>query len=111
MEQLPLRYKAVLKSDDSGEVTSLIAYEVLPDRPLHAVMWSARRKEWIYAPAVAAQILFDDMRSDQTRAVDRGTAEQLASETLQTTLPSEIRLRQMNEEGSLKGWRFGPPLE
>ncbi len=111
MDQPKLHYKAVLKSDESGQVTSLIAYQVTVDRPLQAVMWSANRKEWIYAPAVAAQILFDDMKADQTRAVDRVTAERLASEALSTVLPSEATLREMYEEGTRNGWRFGPPLE
>ena len=103
MEQPRLHYKAVLRSDESSQVTSLIAYRVTPDRPLPAVMWSARRKEWIYAPAVAAQLLFDHMRIDQTRTVDRATAEQLTSEALRTTLPSEPTLREMCEEGERKG--------
>ena len=109
MEPPKLHYKAVLRSDESSQVTSLIAYRVTPDRPLQAVMWSARRKEWIYAPAVAALLLFDDMKIDQTRTVDRAMAEQLASEALRTTLPSESTLREMCEEGAQKGWRFGPP--
>jgi hypothetical protein len=111
MKQQKLYYKALLRSDDSEEVTSLIAYRVTLDRPLQAVLWSIRRREWIYAPAVAAQFLFDDMRIDQTRQVSRTTAEQLASDVLQTTLPSEETLQEMNEEGARKGWRFGPPLE
>ena len=111
VKQPKLYYKAVLKSDESDQVTSLIAYQVTSDRPLQAVMWSARRKEWIYAPAVAAQLLFDDMKIDQTRQVDRATAEQVASETLRTTLPSESSLRELYEDGAEKRWRFGPPLE
>lgn len=110
VDQPKLHYKAVLESDESDRVTSLIAYQVASDQPLRAVMWSARRQEWIYAPAIAAGILFDDMRIDQTRTVDRGTAETLASDGLGTTLPDERTLREMYREGADRGLRFGPPL-
>ena len=111
VDQPKLHYKAVLESDESDRVTSLIAYQVASDQPLRAVMWSARRQQWIYAPAIAAAFLFDDMRIDQTRTVDRSTAETLASDALRTSLPDETTLREMYQEGVANGWRFGPPLE
>ncbi len=104
-------YQAILKSDMSGAVTSLIAYEVQNYHSLRAVMWSVPRKAWIYAPAVAATFLFDPNYQERTRQLDREEAERLARETLPLELPTEQALLQMLDEGQRMGWDFGPPRE
>jgi hypothetical protein len=103
-------YQALLESKGSRKVTSLIAYSAPAQGPLQAVMWHAGRKEWIYAPAIAAGLLFDDSYLDETVTVDRTTAEALATEYLPTSLPSVDTLRQMIAEGERMGWDYGPPL-
>jgi hypothetical protein len=102
-------YQAVLKSDMSGAVTSLIAYQVILDNPFQAVIWSVPRKAWIYAPGLAVPMLYDDKYQDRRKQIDRTTAEQIARETLQTELPSEETLQLMVEEGERMGWTYGPP--
>jgi hypothetical protein len=104
-------YQAVLKSDRSGRVSSLIAYQAPAQGPLQAVMWHAGRKEWIYAPAIAAGLLFDDTYTDQTMPVDRTTAEALANEHLPSRLPTVETLQEMINEGTRMGWDYGPPRE
>nr|BFE66984.1 hypothetical protein GCM10020092_002850 [Actinoplanes digitatis] len=102
-------YQAVLKSDQSGAITSLIAYQARLDEPFQAVIWSAPRKAWIYAPALAVPMLYDDKYQDRTQVIDRAAAERIARETLGTELPNEATLRKMCEEGEQMGWQFGPP--
>ena len=102
-------YQAILKSDESGTITSLIAYQVLLDNPFQAVIWSVPRKAWIYAPALAVPMLYDDKYQDRRKQIDRTTAEQIARETLRTDLPSEQTLQAMIEEGERMGWTYGPP--
>lgn len=104
-------YQAVLKSDQSGTITSLIAYQVGLDEPFQAVIWSAPRRAWIYAPALAVPMLYDDKYQDRTQVIDRATAEGIARENLGTELPTEARLMRMCEEGEQMGWEFGPPRE
>lgn len=103
-------YQAFLESKDSSRVTSLIAYRAPARGPSEAVMWHAGRKEWIYAPAIAAGLLFDDTYSDETISVDRMTAEAMATQYLRSSLPSIETLREMIAEGSRMGWDYGPPL-
>jgi len=102
-------YQAVLKSDQSGAITSLIAYQVEVNKPFQAVIWSAPRKAWIYAPALAVPMLYDDKYQDRTQVIDRETGERIAREALGTQLPSEATLQKMCEEGEQMGWQFGPP--
>ena len=102
-------YRAVLKSDMSGQVTSLIAHQVTAQGPLRAVIWSVPRKAWIFASAPAARFLYDERYFDRTKPVDRPTAEQIAREALQTELPTEETLRTMTDEGIQMGWENGPP--
>ena len=104
-------YQAILKSDMSGAVTSLIAYEVQNQSAIRAVMWSVPRKAWIYAPAIAATFLFDPDYQERIRPLDRAEAEHVARETLQSVLPTEQTLLQMLDEGQKMGWDFGPPRE
>jgi hypothetical protein len=104
-------YQAILKSDMSGTVTSLIAYEVQNYRALRAVMWSVPRKAWIYAPAMAATFLFDPDYQERLRPLDRAEAEHVARETLRSVLPTEQTLLEMLDEGQKMGWDFGPPRE
>ena len=104
-------YRAVLKSDMSGEITSLIAHQVSSNSPLRAVIWSVPRKAWISAPAPAARFLYDEQYFDRTRKVDRPTAEQIARDLLHTELPSEQTLRAMIDEGDRMGWDYGPPRQ
>ena len=104
-------YNELLKSDGSGEVSSLLAFQSPTEQPLRAVMWSGRRKAWIYAPAIVAMYLFDDEYLERTRKVDRPRAELVAHEILKTQLPTEETLRQMCEEGERMGWSVGPPRD
>jgi hypothetical protein len=111
MTDLEFGYKAVLKSDESSQVTTLIAYRATLDMPMQAVMWSVPEQTWIYAPAIASAFLFDDKYLDRTRNVDRATAKQIAAEMLGTELPSETTLQELIDEGRRMGWEFGPPRE
>jgi hypothetical protein len=104
-------YNQLLMSDQSGRVASVFAYQSPPGQGLRAVMWSGRRKAWIYAPAIVAQYLFDDDFQDRTQEIDRPTAEQISREVLSTELPSETTLTEMCEEGERMGWRVGPPRQ
>jgi hypothetical protein len=104
-------YRAILKSDMSGSVTSLIAYEVQSAKTLRAVMWSVPRKAWIYAPHQAGTFLRDPNYQDRTRPVDRTEAETIAQQALESTLPTEPTLLAMYDEGERMGWDFGPPHE
>ncbi|BCJ53283.1 hypothetical protein Asp14428_47580 [Actinoplanes sp. NBRC 14428] len=109
MTDKPFDYQAVLKADMSGTITSLIAYQVLPDSPLQAVIWSVPRKDWIYAPALAVPILYDHKYQGRTRVIDRLVAEEIAREVLRVELPSETALLEMCQEGERMGWEYGPP--
>ena len=102
-------YKAVLGSDGSAQVVSLIASQAPPDRPLRAVVWSARREGWIFAPAPAARMLYDDRNFDRTQDIDRTEAEKIALTVFRTPLPDEDTLERMCDEGAAAGWRYGPP--
>jgi hypothetical protein len=104
-------YQAILKSDMSGDTTSLIAYQVIQDNPFQAVIWSVPRGAWIYAPGLAVAMLYDDKYQDRRKQIDRITAEQIAQEALQTELPSEETLQTMIEEGERMGWTYGPPRQ
>jgi hypothetical protein len=104
-------YQAIMKSDMSGVVTSLIACEVQNHQALRAVMWSVPRKAWIYAPAIAATFLFDPDHQERIRPLDRAEAEHVAREILQSVLPTEQTLLEMLDEGQKMGWDFGPPRE
>lgn len=76
---------------------------------MQAVMSHAGRKEWIYAPGIAAGLLFDDSYMDETVLIDRTTAEAMAAEYLPSCLPSVDTLREMIAEGTKMGWDYGPP--
>lgn len=43
-------YQAILTSDMSGTVSSLIAYQVTQDDPMRAVVRGLPRTSWVYAP-------------------------------------------------------------
>ena len=102
-------YLAVLKSDMSGETTSIIAHQTADDGPLQAVLWSVSRRRWIYAPALAVRFLYDDQYRDRSKRVSRQEAESIAEHNLGVLLPSESQFRELCEEGSRLGWDFGPP--
>ncbi|MBL7261429.1 hypothetical protein [Paractinoplanes lichenicola] len=95
-----------LRSDD-GATTSIIAYQERAGAPFRAVIWSVPRQQWIFAPAIAAEALYDD--DPQTDAVDRAEAERIATEVLRHDLPSEGALLALCEEGERNGWSYGPP--
>jgi hypothetical protein len=101
-------YKVILKSEDRSTITSLVAYQP-GDRSLRAVIWSVPRRQWIYAPNIAASILYDDQEQDRGRPVDRQTAEQISRDVLHTELPSESALTDLSDEGERNGWGYGPP--
>lgn len=109
MIKAELGYRTILKSNMSGMVTSLIAYEVRSTAPLRAVMWSAPRKAWIYAPQQAGTFLRDPNYRERIRQVNRAEAERIAQESLLSPLPTEQTLLRMLEEGQRMGWDFGPP--
>jgi hypothetical protein len=97
------------REKETAAVTSLIAYQTPAQGPLEAVMWHAGRQEWIYAPAIAAGLLFDDAYRDEMTLVDRQTAETLAVQYLHSSLPSPETLQQMCVEGARMGWDYGRP--
>ena len=99
----------VVLSDDETTAVSLIAYKEQPTDKLRAVIWNVRRRRWIYAPAIAAQILYDDLDATSSRSVDCVAAERAAKEYLSTALPSEQELIALCVEGEQRGWRYGPP--
>ena len=70
-------YTALLAADESGRVTSLLAHQTIDEGRLRAVMWSGRRKAWIYAPGIVANYLYDEDFLDRTKEIDRPTAERL----------------------------------
>lgn len=104
-------YKALLTSDETGDVTSVLAYYVPLEQGLQAVMWSGRRRTWIYAPGIVTAYLFDDDYQDRTRSIDRAEAEHLARDIAATELPGEPTLLDMCAEGDRMGWTLGPPRE
>jgi len=91
------------------EISSLIVTWVESEAPLKAVIWHASRKEWMYAPAIAAARLFDDQNLDSHDPVDRPTAERIVREHLGADLPTETDLHRMIEEGHRTGHVWGPP--
>jgi hypothetical protein len=101
-------YKAVLHSDGSGRVTTVLAYQPLKDGRLRAVKWSVPRQAWEYAPAIVSPYLYDPEYQEYAEPIDRPTAERLSHE-LQSELPDEQVLTEMFDEGQRMGWNFGPP--
>lgn len=100
-------YDVVMAED--GTATSIIAYQERVGEPFRAVLWSVPRQQWIFAPAIAADVLYDDDDPRRTEAVDRTAAERIAVDTLHRQLPSEPNLIALCEEGERMGWRYGPP--
>jgi hypothetical protein len=101
-------YKTITKSDETIDVGSIMAYRFSEKRTLQAVLWHARRKMWMFAPAIGIGYLNDFEYMDRTRQVDRSTAEREAH-NLGIELPSEETLTAMCEEGERMGWDLGPP--
>jgi hypothetical protein len=104
-------YKTITKSDETEEVGSIMAHRYSADRILQAVMWHARRKIWMFAPAIAVAYLNDWKYMNRATEVDRATAERIARETLGSELPTLETLDAMCEEGERMGWELGPPEE
>jgi hypothetical protein len=104
-------YKAVLKSDGSGRVTTVLAYQAGNDGRLRAVKWSAPEKIWAYAPAIVSAYLYDPKYQERAQSVDRPTAERISRESLSSELPGEEDLEQMCDEGQRMGREFGPPVD
>jgi hypothetical protein len=100
-------YELVLAGDET--ITSILAYARPPGSGLRGALWSVPDREWISAPAVVSDLLYDETDPASTRTVDRATAERVAREVLRTELPSEQALTDLCEEGERMGWRFGPP--
>ena len=109
MDETKFDYRAILKSDESGQIVSIVAQLIEVSRPLQAVLWSVPRKAWIYGPGLAVRFIYDDQHWDRVRVVDRPEAEQIARDSLQTQLPSVEHLLEMCQEGERKGWTYGPP--
>jgi hypothetical protein len=109
MTDAPFHYTAVLKSDMSGRIASIIAYQPLPGKPLRAVIWSWLHKAWVSAPATAAGTMYDDDNFDLLRDVDRAVAERISREAMNVELPTEAELNALADEGERMGWRYGPP--
>ena len=101
-------YKTLTKSEDTDEVGSVMAYRFSEKRILQAVLWHARRKMWMFAPAIGIGFLNDFEYMDRTQEVDRPAAERVAR-NLGIELPSEETLAAMCEEGERMGWQLGPP--
>jgi hypothetical protein len=104
-------YKAVLRSDGSGQVTTVLAYDELDDGRLRAVKWNAPEQAWGYAPAIVSAYLYDPEYQEKAQSIDRPTAERISRESLGSDLPSEEALAEMCDEGQRMGWEFGPPLQ
>jgi hypothetical protein len=102
-------YHVVQKSRKDPEPSSVIASWIRADKPLWAVMWSVPRAAWIYAPGIAAGLMYDDQYQEEVHPVDRATAERIAQEALGSELPSEEQLIQLMEEGASSGQTWGPP--
>ena len=111
MSDLGFSYLAILTSEGSPEVTTVVAYSAPAHGPLQAVLWHVARQQWIYAPAIAAGLLFDDPEDGTSMKVDRVAAEQLAHDHLRTELPMPAALRLMCAEGDRRGWSYGPPVD
>jgi hypothetical protein len=103
-------YHVVLTEDDPQPV-SLIAAWIETGQSLQAIPWIRPDQTWIYAPAVAAQRLYDDQYQNRRRQIDRNTAEHIALEALRTELPSETALQAMVAEGQQMDWTYGPPRQ
>jgi hypothetical protein len=101
-------YELVL-TDDETAATSIIAFQEPVNDGLRGVLWSVPRRQWIYAPAIVSDLLYDDSDPVPTRTVDRAAAERAARDQLGTELPSEDTLAELCAEGERMGWRFGPP--
>ena len=104
-------YRAIQKSGELGQIVSIVAQLIEVSRPLQAVLWSVRRKAWIYGPGLAVRFLYDEQYWDRTRTIDRPEAEQIARDVLQTELPSKERLMELCQEGERMGWTYGPPRQ
>jgi hypothetical protein len=101
-------YDLVL-ANDRHTTTNVIVYQERPGQGLRGVLWSETSHRWIYAPAIVADILYDDDDPTPTQAADRATAEVAAADALRTELPTEEELGALCEEGERMGWRYGPP--
>jgi hypothetical protein len=101
-------YHVVSAAENDPEPVSVIAAWIEADQPLQAILWSYPDRTWIYAPAVAAQRLYDDQYQETVRPVDRKTAEEIASTALGSELPDEQTLTQMCQEGKTTGLIWGP---
>jgi hypothetical protein len=111
MSEPVFSYQAFLKAEDSPEVTTVVAYSAPAHGPLQAVLWHVARQQWIYAPAIAAGLLFDDPEDGSSMKVNRVTAEQIARDHLRTQLPTPAALRSMCAEGDRMGWLYGPSAD
>ncbi len=111
MDHSDFHYKTLLDSDLPNQVLSVLAYQMPLERGLQAVMWSDRRKAWIYAPAIVTAYLYDPEYQGLTKVISRHRAEQVAREVLKTELPTEVVLQEMCEEGDRMDWIIGPPQE
>jgi len=103
------QYTELMRNASHATVGSIIAHQVLLDRPLRAVIWSAQHSDWVAAPATAAALLYDDQNFERLRDVDRATAERTAREALHAELPSVDELNALADEGERMGWDYGPP--
>jgi hypothetical protein len=103
-------YQALLKNKDRSEVSSLIAYQAPARSALRAVMWSVPDRRWVYAPATAVDVMFDDSYRDQIQVIDRTAAQRIAVEHLHTELPDELSLQEMCDEGAKLNQPWGPPM-
>ena len=101
-------YHVVSAAADDPQPVSVIAAWSETGQPLQAVLWSFPDQAWIYAPAVAAQRLYDDQYQETVRPVDREAAEEIARTELSTELPDEKMLVQMCQDGKATGLIWGP---
>ena len=101
-------YHVVTATAEDSRPVSLIAAWIETGQPLQAVLWSPPDQRWIYAPAVAAQRLYDDQYQDTVSPTDRETAELTARTALNTDLPDEQTLLLMCRDGKATGLSWGP---
>ena len=68
--------------------------------PVHAVIWDRPTQSWGFRPDVAATFLYSTPDLEQTRLVDRATAESVTHHFTTVPLPSEAELTRICQEAN-----------
>lgn len=108
MDNPSYSYQAMLTEPGSDEVTSLIAYRDT-SKGFEAIIWHATKQKWVWAPGTVISLLCDDEYANESKPVDRETAERLANRYLPEPLPPPERIQEMVEEGQRSDQNPLPP--